>query len=534
MTVMARARAAFVAFVFCAPPAIAAEVEVRQVRAASADELAYWDAALSRMMSDGSLRVRQVREDTMIAGRENARLAQFHRGVPVFGGELVVQTERGRALTVFGTLYEGLELDVRPALSPETALTIVQRRGFAPVGADGGPELLVLPGDEGVVLAYRMRAKAASGVQVNMIFVDAQSGAIALEYNDLKSQAVGSGRGVLNDEKKVSTRAEGGVFLADDRLRPPALSTFDFKGDIFRFLNNSFIVPLPSDLATDSDNVWTDGANVDAHAYLGYVYDYYFRRFGRRGLDNANLPIRGITHPVRREEVFRFPNTLFPELYCNAFYFGDGLMVFGEGLPFPTGGQTCDYLAGALDVVGHELTHGVTDYTSRLIYRNESGALNEAFSDIMGTAIEFFYQAPGSGPLRADYEVGEDVVVPGGVRSMRSPIVWGDPDHYSIRYTGVQDSGGVHINSGIVNHVYYLAIEGGTNRVSGLSVQGVGTANREQMERVFYRAFTTLLVPSSNFSQARAATIQAARDLFGANSAPERSVTQAWTAVGVN
>jgi Zn-dependent metalloprotease len=85
-----------------------------------------------------------------------------------------------------------------------------------------------------------------------------------------------------------------------------------------------------------------------------------------------------------------------------------------------------------------------------------------------------------------------------------------------------------------VSHAYFLAIEGGTNRVSGLAVQGIGTANREQMERVFYRAFMTLLTPAANFAQARAATIQAARDLYGAGGAVERAVTQAWTAVGVN
>jgi Zn-dependent metalloprotease len=92
----------------------------------------------------------------------------------------------------------------------------------------------------------------------------------------------------------------------------------------------------------------------------------------------------------------------------------------------------------------------------------------------------------------------------------------------------------VHINSGIPNHVFYLAIEGGTNRTSGLAVQGVGAANREQIEKVFYRAFVFLLPSNATFSTARAATIQAARDLYGATSAPVTAVTQAWTAVGVN
>jgi Zn-dependent metalloprotease len=91
----------------------------------------------------------------------------------------------------------------------------------------------------------------------------------------------------------------------------------------------------------------------------------------------------------------------------------------------------------------------------------------------------------------------------------------------------------VHTNCTIADHAFYLAIEGGTNRTSGLSVQGVGAANREQIEKVFYRGFALLLTSNATFSMARAATIQAARDLYGTGSAPERAVTQAWTAVGV-
>jgi thermolysin len=117
---------------------------------------------------------------------------------------------------------------------------------------------------------------------------------------------------------------------------------------------------------------------------------------------------------------------------------------------------------------------------------------------------------------------------------MENPQAYGDPDHYSRRFLGTADNGGVHINSGIANQAFYLAIEGGTNRTSGLAVQGVGGANREQIEKVFYRAFTQMLPTSATFALARAATIQAARDLYGSDSGAERAVTQAWTAVGVN
>jgi thermolysin len=117
---------------------------------------------------------------------------------------------------------------------------------------------------------------------------------------------------------------------------------------------------------------------------------------------------------------------------------------------------------------------------------------------------------------------------------MADPGAFGDPDHYSIRFRGSADNGGVHINSGISNQAFYLAVEGGTNRTSGLGVQGVGAPNREQIERVFFRAYTQMLPANATFAIARTATIQAARDLYPSNTTVERAVTEAWTAVGVN
>ena len=276
----------------------------------------------------------------------------------------------------------------------------------------------------------------------------------------------------------------------------------------------------------------------DAHVYSGFTYDYYFKRFGRRGLDNNNIrdPQPGPTRCAGRGRSRAVLRHSSPTSSSTPFYAGDGVMVYGVGLPpgFTLGGQIWNHLSGALDVVAHELTHGVTEFTSNLIYRNESGALNEAFSDIMGTSVEFFFQPAGSGDLQADYLFGEDVVRPGGIRSMENPQAYGDPDHYSRRFLGTADNGGVHINSGIANHAFYLAIEGGTNRTSGLSVQGVGAANREQIERVFYRAFTQML-PANCHVLAGAGR----DDPGGARSVRrrqhrERAITGAWTAVGVN
>jgi bacillolysin len=527
-------RAAVIVLACSALPA-AAQVGELRVATSDAADAASWSAQLNKLMDAGAIRLIGTREDTLLPGRRHQRYAQLHRGVPVWGGELVVQTGSSGVVSVFGTLYEGIDVDATPALSSERALGVVRGQGAEPFGRFGHPELVVAPLAEGRdALAYKVRARR-TGYDVRLYFVDASNGRILMDLNDVQTQAVvGTGTGVLGDRQKVSTRPSGGQFVAEDQLRPPRVATFDFHGD----LNHLFAVEdfFDADLARDDDNTWTDGANVDAHVYAGYTYDYYFKRFGRRGLDNANIAIRSVTHPVNRADIANYPDEIVGLFYLNAFYNGDGIMVYGEGLPEHRTfrGQHWNFTSGALDIVGHELTHGVTDYSSRLIYQNESGALNEAFSDMMGTSIEFFFQQAGNGPLRADYLLGEDVITPGGIRSMQNPASFGDPDHYAIRFRGSADNGGVHINSGIPNHVFYLAIEGGVNRYSGLPVTGVGGGNREQIEKVFYRAFTEMLPASANFKAARAATIQAARDLYGTGGTVEAAVTQAWNAVGVN
>jgi thermolysin len=436
---------------------------------------------------------------------------------------------------------------VQPALSAEAAT----QRLSGPSGATllRPVELVVLRLASGEHrLAYT--SVASSNNQVDRVFVDAVTGAELLRYSSIhRQEAVGTGRGTIGDTKKMSVLRQGGTFVADDQLRPPVLTTFDLRGNLTRALNVAFLgAPLfASDVAADSDNDWTDTPIVDAHAYVGWTYDYYFKRHGRHGLDNRDRPIVTIANPVTQQAAVTLPPELLFNFAVNAFWCDDcgpgavGVMFFGNGIPsnFTLGGQNVGPLAASLDIVAHELTHGVTSSSSNLIYMNESGALNESFSDVMGTAVEFFFQPLGGGIGQADYLLGEDTFrSPGGgingTRSLVNPAAYGYPDHYSVRFTGPEDNGGVHINSSIVNHAFYLAIEGGRHRLSGVTVQGVGSTNREQIERSFYRAFTLLLPASATFSTARAATIQAARDLYGANSAAVNALTQAWTAVGVN
>src|SRR5690625_565239 len=174
-------------------------------------------------------------------------------------------------------------------------------------------------------------------------------------------------------------------------------------------------------------------------------------------------------------------------------------------------------LSAGLDVAAHEMTHGVVQHTAGLIYRNESGALNESFADIFGAMVD-----------RDNWLIGEDIMADGShaLRSLEDPASLIEsrtqkpyPDHWDLRYEGNLDNGGVHINSSINNKAAYLIAEGGEHY--GITVNGVG---REVTEQIYYHALTHYLTRDSTFSMMRQAAIQSAIDLFGSNSAAVKAV----------
>jgi thermolysin len=486
------------------------------------------------MLAAGTLVRRSWQVDTMLPGRTHERLMQRHEGLPVYGGELIRQMNGTRIESVFGRVFDGVSVPTTlPALAADEAAMLAS--GAAGDGAVAGDaELGIWPGSDGFVLAYRVLVR--SPWDVRTYYVDASTGTIEDHVSRIRAQqpTVGLGRGVLNDEKKVSATQSVGTFEAIDLLRPATGFTLDFRGSVSRL--NAFLqtgAVFSSDVATSSTPTWTDGPTVDVHVYQGWVYDYYYKRFGRRGLDDRDLEVISIVHPIARQAAGALSSEVVGLFVNNAVYLGDGFMLYGDG-----DGSVFDYMGGALDIVAHEMTHGVTEFTSGLGARDEPGALNEAFSDIMATAIEFFHLRSGQGPQRGpNFLLAEDVTRfgPGFIRSMADPMASGFPDHYSLRrHIGTPvDDGGVHVNSTIPSHAFYLAVMGGTNRVSGHAVQGIGLANMERMERIFYRAFTFYLGPLSQFTDARAATLQAAADLYGAGSVEALRLRQAWTAVGV-
>ena len=509
--------------------------EGRSVAIAAAESpLARALRRVDHMLSVGELDIASFKDDTMIAGRAVERLAQYHQGLPVFGGQVVRQMDGRSFVSLTGRIYEALDVGVNPSISPERAGAAAAAAGGPGAQVSGETVLGILSHQNGYRLVYRMTL--LSDWAIREVYVDGHSGEIVLSVNGMHTQAViGEGNGTAGTRRKMSTNQTSTTFQAVDRLRGNAEAfTLAFPGTIGRL--NSFFRNLAlfnSDVATDSDNVWTDGPTVDAHVFQGWVYDYYFIRFGRRGMDDRDVEVDSIVHPLARSETSRQPPEIVGTFINNALYCCEGVLMFGDG-----DGRFFNSFAGGFDVVAHEWTHGVIEFTSDLIYQDESGALDEAFSDIMATAMEFYYFPVGTARDQADWLIAEDVVLvaPGFLRSLNNPSANGRPDHYSLRrHVGTDvDDGGVHFNVTIGTHAFYLAVAGGRNRVSGVTVPGVGLGNMERMERIFYRAFTELMAPNSRFSDARSATLQAAADLYGTGSNEHAQVELAWTAVGVN
>ncbi len=269
---------------------------------------------------------------------------------------------------------------------------------------------------------------------------------------------------------------------------------------------------LPGTLRiTEGGSLTGDTAIDSAHTNAGHVYDYYSSVFGRDSYDGSGATIYSTAH--------------YSSNYNNAYWDGSQ-MVYGDG-----DGSTFSSLSKALDVVAHELTHAVTERTANLTYSNESGALNEALSDIEGASCEAWVDGSANSNT---WKIGEDVYTPGtsgdALRYMNDPAAAGDRDYYPDRYTGSSDYGGVHTNSGIANLAFYLLSQGGTHPrgKTSVNVPGVGIVHARA---IFYRALTVYMTSSTNFQGARNATAQAATDLYGSSDA--NAVQAAWDAVGV-
>lgn len=467
-------------------------------------------------------------------GMAHTRVRQTIGGVPVWEGEAIVHLKNdGELSTVTDELKENLLVNTEPAISEKEAFDIAVNsyRGKAELGGgDSKIQLYVYRAQDRDRLVYRVETPRILGdaePSAPVVFVDAQTGENVLEYNNLQT---GSGSSLYSGTVTIDTSSSGGTFYMEDLTR--RMGTFN--------MNNTGSTTTGTggtqSRYTGTDDVWSataERAGVDAHYGAAKTYDYYKNVHGRNGINGSNGP--GTTAAGANSAISLVASRVhFGANYNNAFWY-QNKMSYGDG-----NGSTFSPLV-TLDIAGHEMTHGVTENSANLTYQNESGALNESMSDVFGAMVELY--ADGGSPTADTWKIGEDCYTPSNgtsdaLRYMDDPHRAGnggytsddDPDHYAERYTGTADSGGVHINSGIANKAFYLAVVGGTHHRSGVTVTGIGATDAA---RIWYRSLTVYMTSGTNFAGARTAMLNSATDLFGASSAQYNTIATTWCAVGV-
>ncbi|MCK5847162.1 MAG: M4 family metallopeptidase [Bacteroidales bacterium] len=353
-------------------------------------------------------------------------------------------------------------------------------------------------------LAYVFDIYAHNPMSRQDVYVDAQNGDILFINKTIhNADVIGSALTKYSGTQNIVTDSYNGTYRLRESGRGLGIETYD--------LNNATSYGGAVDF-TDTDNYWNnvntqqDEIATDAHWGMEMTYDYYFNKHNRNSIDGNGFKLVSYVH--------------YSTNYANAFWNGQ-FMTFGDG------NSTWDPLV-ALDIVGHEISHGLTSFTANLDYVDESGAMNEAFSDIFGTSIEFYAK-----PATANWDMGEDIGVP--MRSMSDPQSKGDPDTYlgTNYYLGTADNGGVHTNSGVLNFIYYLMSDGDSGTNDHNDVYNVAGTGIDTAGAIAFRALTVYLTNTSQYADARYYFIKSAIDLYGPCSTPVETTTNAFYAAGI-
>ncbi|TKA15806.1 M4 family metallopeptidase [Xanthomonas euvesicatoria] len=468
-------------------------------------------------------------------GTEHVRFDRTYQGLPVIGGDVVVHSRRG----VMRELSQTMDTTVRPSLVPgiDAATALRVAGSHFDVAQDAAPRAsLALYARQGAPrLVYEV---IYSGVKPDQTptemhyIVDAVNQRILESWDTVHTacsggtSAAGTGRSLYAGSVTVNTTRCSSTSYEMNDLSRGSGATYNMRNSTS---GNGTLV-------TDADNAWGSGttgdtvtAAVDAHYGVALTWDYYRTTHSRTGIANDGAGARSRVHYGSR--------------YNNAFWQDSCFcMTFGDG-----DGSTFTPLV-SVDVAGHEMTHGVTSRTAALTYSGESGGLNEATSDIMGTMVE--YSAANSAEP-GNYLIGEKIIPNNStgtlaLRYMFKPSLDGkSPDCYSSSLGSLN----VHYSSGVANHFYYLLAEGAvvpSGFGSGTSYNLTPTSlvcsgstaltaiGRAAASRIWYRALTVYMTSSTNYAAARRATLSAATDLYGSTSTQYRVVAAAWSAVSVN
>ncbi|MGW2572092.1 M4 family metallopeptidase [Streptomyces sp. NPDC001537] len=455
-------------------------------------------------------------------GTLHTRYERTYDGLPVLGGDLIVDTAKsGATKDVIKATNAAIKVadvtpDITKAAAEQQAVKRAKALGGTRTAADSARKVIWAASGK-PVLAYET---VIGGFQDDgtpnqlHVITDATTGKKLFEYQGIEN-ATGTGNTQYSGTVSLTTTQSGSNYNLTDGDRG-GHKTYNLNhgtsgtGTLFSQTSNTWGNGTTSNAAT---------AGADAHYGAAETWDFYKNTFGRSGIKNNGVGAYSRVH--------------YGNSYVNAFWDDNCFcMTYGDG------SGNADPLT-SLDVAGHEMTHGVTANTAGLNYSNESGGLNEATSDILGGVGVEFYANNASD--KGDYLIGEKIDINGNgtpLRYMDKPSKdGGSADSW---YSGVGNLD-VHYSSGVANHFFYLLSEGSGAKVingvsynsptsDGLPVTGIG---RDKALAIWYRALTTKWTSNTNYAGARTGTLAAAGELYGTTSAEYKAVQDAWAAVAV-
>ncbi|MGW3506896.1 M4 family metallopeptidase [Streptomyces sp. NPDC000994] len=516
----------------------AAHAEGRPDRAAAihnaASALVNHSTALSLSSAEATT-VRDVIVDK--DGAQHVRYDRTYHQLPVLGGDFIVHMAPDGSYTGADRASKGTVSlpSTTPRLSaPKAADLAVNALRAENLGTKlrqvkAKPELIVDALHGAPRLTWRTNAVGLDSLGnpvARTVLTDARTGTQIDAWDSIET-ATGDGQSLYSGTVPLETTVSGSTYQLKDPTRGNT-----YTGDAENKTDACFFgicfQRAPATLFTDADNHWGTGttadratAAVDAQYGTNETWDYYKNVHGRNGIAGDGKGSYNRVH--------------YGSNYNNAFWDDSCFcMTYGDG-----DGTTFGPLV-ALDVAGHEMSHGVTSKTAALTYSGESGGLNEATSDILGTLVEWYADNP-SDP--GDYLIGEKIVRSGfgksALRYMDKPSKDGSSADCWSSSVGNLD---VHYSSGVANHFAYLLAEGsGARTVNGVaydsptcnnsSVTGIG---RDKLGKIWYRALTVYMTSSTKYAGARTATLNAAKDLYGAGGTEYNAVAAAWSATNVN
>ncbi len=476
----------------------------------------------------------EIKNFTDQLGQQHVKLQEYYKGIPVAFAHIYAHAQNSRIKTINGDYFQLNSLNVTPRLSRQAAMQLAiaavgaksymwenpQEAAFMNYEKPKG-ELIILPDfqhknskkQSAAKLAYKFDIYATDPVSRAYVYVDAHTGQVL--YKDAiihHAVADGGADTRYSGHKTLKTDSYNGSYRLRDYSRGNGIETYDMNEGTNYSNAVDFVDNDNNWSSAEYDNAAKDNAALDAHYGAQMTYDYWMTKHNRNSFDGNGAAIKSYVH--------------YDKDYDNAYWNGS-VMTYGDG------SDTYFDALTSLDVAGHEIGHAICTYTADLTYSNESGAMNEGFSDIWGASIEYFAE-----PNKQTWLIGEDIERRSGhdaLRSMSDPKSEGQPDTYGGTnwYTGSSDNGGVHTNSGVLNYWYYLVSVGGNGTNDNGDAYDVAGIGIDKAGKIAYRTESVYLTSSSDYADARSYSIQAAKDLYGAGSAEEQTVTNAWYAVGV-